>query len=155
MATTAGLVELFSRQTSLCRGFVSLTRPFSASIESASTWCLPVAAGLFRDILDFAEDQEYDILTETHYIVHRMLRVWRTLSRAERQLSEQTARLPGVADRVVLRCTPNAVLNLVERFDRRGIEPFELFKSEFGQNSFKIQDVLLENSKSLENFNTF
>ena len=25
---------------------------------------------------------------------------------------------------------------LVERFDRRGIEPFELFKSEFGQNSW-------------------
>ena len=24
----------------------------------------------------------------------------------------------------------------VERFDRRGIEPFELFKSEFGQNSW-------------------
>ena len=24
---------------------------------------------------------------------------------------------------------------LVERFDRRGIEPFELFRSEFGQNS--------------------
>ena len=26
----------------------------------------------------------------------------------------------------------------VERFDRRGTEPFELFRSEFGQNSLKI-----------------
>ena len=26
----------------------------------------------------------------------------------------------------------------VERFDRRVTEPFELFRSEFGQNSFKI-----------------
>ena len=33
---------------------------------------------------------------------------------------------------------------LVERFDRRGIEPFELFTSEFGQNSFKIQEFSLE-----------
>ena len=73
-----------------------------------------------------------------------MIRVWRTLSRAERQLSEQTAKLPGVADRVVLRCTPNAVLNLVERFDRRGIEPFELFTSEFGQDSVRILEILLD-----------
>ena len=27
------------------------------------------------------------------------------------------------------------VHHLVERFDRRGTEPFELFRSEFGQNS--------------------
>ena len=27
-----------------------------------------------------------------------------------------------------------AVPDLVERFDRRGTEPFELFRSEFGQN---------------------
>ena len=31
--------------------------------------------------------------------------------------------------------TYQAVMNLVERFDRRGTEPFELFRSEFGQNS--------------------
>ena len=41
---------------------------------------------------------------------------------------------------------------LVERFDRRGIEPFELFTSEFGQNYFKIQEFSLENSKFSENF---
>ena len=29
-----------------------------------------------------------------------------------------------------------AVLYWVERFDRRGTEPFELFRSEFGQNSW-------------------
>ena len=29
-----------------------------------------------------------------------------------------------------------AAFALVERFDRRGIEPFELFRSEFGQNSW-------------------
>ena len=139
------LVDLFSQQTSAYHYLISSTCPSSESSECASTLCLPVSPWLFRNILDFAEHQEHDILTETHYIVHRMLRVWRTLSRAERQLSEQTARLPGVADRVVLRCTPNAVLNLVERFDRRGIEPFELFKSEFGQQSVKIQCILLEN----------
>ena len=33
----------------------------------------------------------------------------------------------------------------VERFDRRGIEPFELFTSEFGQNVVKFQCILLEN----------
>ena len=32
------------------------------------------------------------------------------------------------------------VLAWVERFDRRGTEPFELFRSEFGQNSVKIMD---------------
>ena len=40
---------------------------------------------------------------------------------------------------------------LVERLDRRGTEPFELFRSEFGQNSFKIQEFSLENSKISEN----
>ena len=29
-----------------------------------------------------------------------------------------------------------AVPHEVERFDRRGVEPFELFRSEFGQNSW-------------------
>ena len=38
----------------------------------------------------------------------------------------------------------------VERFDRRGIEPFELFRSEFGQNSFKIQEFSVESSKISE-----
>ena len=37
-----------------------------------------------------------------------------------------------------------AVYFRVERFDRRGTEPFELFRSEFGQNSFKIQEFSLE-----------
>ena len=31
---------------------------------------------------------------------------------------------------------PGAARTLVERFDRRGIEPFELFTSDFGQNSW-------------------
>ena len=45
---------------------------------------------------------------------------------------------------------------LVERFDRRGIEPFELFTSEFGQNSVKIQYILLGNSEKLiQDFSTF
>ena len=30
---------------------------------------------------------------------------------------------------------------LVERFDRRGTEPFELFRSEFGPNWVKIRNV--------------
>ena len=33
----------------------------------------------------------------------------------------------------------DTVQTRVERFDRRGIEPNELFRSEFGHNSFKIQ----------------
>ena len=41
----------------------------------------------------------------------------------------------------------------VERFDRRGTEPFELFRSEVGQNSFKIQEFSLENSNISEIFN--
>ena len=32
------------------------------------------------------------------------------------------------------------VRTLVERFDRRGTEPFELFRSEFGQNTCKIKE---------------
>ena len=32
------------------------------------------------------------------------------------------------------------VRRLGERFDRRRTEPFELFRSEFGQHSFKIQE---------------
>ena len=35
------------------------------------------------------------------------------------------------------------VASLVERFDRRGTEPFELFRSEFGQNSVRIKEILL------------
>ena len=41
------------------------------------------------------------------------------------------------------------VKTCVERFDRRGIEPFELFTSEFGQNSVKIEYILLENAKKI------
>ena len=41
----------------------------------------------------------------------------------------------------------------VERFGWRGTEPNELFRSEFGQNSFKIQEFSLENSKISEKFN--
>ena len=40
-----------------------------------------------------------------------------------------------------------SVYGRVERFDGRGTEPFELFTSEFGQNSFKIQELSLENLK--------
>ena len=36
------------------------------------------------------------------------------------------------------------VAPLVDRFDRRGIEPLELFRSEFGQNSLRIEEILLE-----------
>ena len=44
-----------------------------------------------------------------------------------------------------------AVANWVERFDRRVIEPFELFRSELGQNPFKNQEFSLENLKISEN----
>ena len=34
------------------------------------------------------------------------------------------------------------VLRLVESFGSRGTEPFELFRSEFGQNSVRIKEIL-------------
>ena len=37
-----------------------------------------------------------------------------------------------------------SVMDLVERFDQRGTEPNELFRSEFGQNSCKIQKFSVE-----------
>ena len=47
---------------------------------------------------------------------------------------------------------PVTAPHLVERFDRRGIEPFELFRSEFGRNSVKTQELFLENSTISEIF---
>ena len=44
-----------------------------------------------------------------------------------------------------------AVLDRVEGFDRRGTEPFELFGSEFGQNSVRIKVILLEFIRNSEN----
>ena len=35
------------------------------------------------------------------------------------------------------------VAGLVERFDRRGTEPFELLIPEFGHNSVRIKEILL------------
>ena len=35
---------------------------------------------------------------------------------------------------------------LVERFDRRGTEPFELFRSEFGQNSWNPEKTMKSHS---------
>ena len=40
---------------------------------------------------------------------------------------------------------PSLVPSSVERFDRRGTEPNELFTADFGQNSSKIQEFSLEN----------
>ena len=48
-----------------------------------------------------------------------------------------------------------AVTGWVERFGRRGTEPNEQFRSEFGQNSFEIQDFSVESLKSSEKFNIF
>ena len=45
------------------------------------------------------------------------------------------ARRPVTALRALLRQRSYQGQTLVERFDRRGTEPFELFTSEFGQNS--------------------
>ena len=60
----------------------------------------------------------------------------------------------GRGDERGRRAVPDRERGLVERFDRRGIEPFELFTTEFGQNSFKIQYIFLENSKC-QYFSTF
>ena len=48
---------------------------------------------------------------------------------------------------VPTRGVPGRGVTRVERFDRRGSEPFELCTSEFGQNSVRIQCILLEISK--------
>ena len=50
---------------------------------------------------------------------------------------------------------PDAVPLLVERFDRRGTEPFEQFRSEFGQNSARIKEILLEFIRNSEIFKLF
>ena len=39
-----------------------------------------------------------------------------------------------------------AAIPLVERFDRRGTEPFELFRSEFGQNSWNPKKTMKSHS---------
>ena len=54
-----------------------------------------------------------------------------------------------------LLCTP--VCSLVERFDRRGTEPFELFRSEFGQHCARIQESgnfarIHQKSKNFRNY---
>ena len=54
----------------------------------------------------------------------------------------------GALRRARARC---AVCREVERFDRRGIEPFELFTSEFGKNSLRIEEILLEFSRNPKN----
>ena len=48
-----------------------------------------------------------------------------------------------------------AVLALVERFGWRGIEPFELFGSEFGQNSARNKEILLGFIRNSEIFKIF
>ena len=58
------------------------------------------------------------------------------------------ARIPGAGH-------PRPVTARVERFDRRGTEPFELFEPfEFFQNR-NFPEIFLENSKISENFNIF
>ena len=70
-----------------------------------------------------------------------------------RQLRGQGPR--GEKDRL----GPHAgVPHRVERFDRRPIEPFELFTSEFGQNSVRIQENssrIFRNFLKFEEFATF
>ena len=61
-------------------------------------------------------------------------RGWRPSRRGKRRRGERPAPVP----------------TYVERFDRRGTEPFELFKSEFGQNSVKIHCFLLEKNKKIQ-----
>ena len=43
---------------------------------------------------------------------------------------------------------------LVERFDRRGTETFELFRSEFGRNSVRI-NKFRKNLSEIQNFQFF
>jgi len=61
----------------------------------------------------------------------------------------------GAQDRFLGAGKQVAVEILVERFDRRGTEPFELFRSEFGQNSFRIKEILLEFIQSSEKSSKF
>ena len=81
-----------------------------------------------------------------------MTRAWRSRRRT-RTTTSGPGRAPGATGAPGALGTPRRSRaarrrrrRFVERFDRRGIEPFELFISEFGQNSFKIQELSLENS---------
>ena len=86
----------------------------------------------------------------------RTFRVWCPPWGYLRLLLARCGRLrgPRLSGRPANRTNPGA-RSWVERFDRRGIEPFELFTSELGQNSVKIQYILLENSNNSGFFNIF
>ena len=68
-------------------------------------------------------------------------------------LSEASKEAAEKAATAVLDAGGTAVEAWVERFDRRGIEPFELFTSEFGQNSFKNSGIFARKFKISEMFN--
>ena len=99
-------------------------------------------------VSEFKRRLNEEILIKTAYLDNNSTRSVRS-----RTQSVEVAGLPArqeAAPRnadllVVLLRGAVGALAWVERFDRRGIEPFELFRSEFGQNSFKIQEFSLEN----------
>ena len=65
---------------------------------------------------------------------------------------------PGQAARAAGDAARARVGSRVERFDRRPIEPFELFTSEFGQNSVRIQEnssQIFRQFLKFEKFSTF
>ena len=66
-----------------------------------------------------------------------------------------TAHREPRADAARVAAAFSAAATYGERFERRGIEPFELFRSEFGQNSCKFQERSPENQKNSGNFNIF
>ena len=75
----------------------------------------------------------------------------RALPRPGRGPSQAAARLhAGALAGAAAAAAAQRVRALVERFDKRGTEPFELFRSEFGQHSVKIHEFSLENSKFQE-----
>ena len=89
-----------------------------------------------------------------------MLNDWRNSQRRhaeeKQQLAARAADLEkrlAEAERAL--AADRAARDLGEMFDRRGTEPFELFRSEFDQNSRKIEEFSPENSKNSGNFNIF
>ena len=59
-------------------------------------------------------------------------------------LCEELKACPAGRDDAAGSVRGTAVSPLVERFVRRGTEPFELFRSEFGQDSVRMKEILLE-----------
>ena len=104
---------------------------------------------------DLASEKEYSI-SQIEAKIERAEQAIKKMEKKQDYTRERIADLEEMwAEAEEDRVSESAACALVERFDRRGIEPFEFFTSEFGQNSVKIQCILLGNSKKIQDCSTF